>query len=219
MAKYAKEGHKVCVCTVCDGGTGMTDLPREEIVRIREQEAKEAASILGAISLGTLGFHDHRAYLADELVMKIMGVIREIKPDIIYTHYYNDYNPDHVATSQATWSAVLNASNLGYLTDKPAHGVQRTIYADTIFGLDFEPDFWVDISDTVEMKLKALSRHKSQMTSLPQRSLNLPWKNVVEDARVCAAYRGLQSGVKYAEAFKLVKKSGQNYAFDIPRIS
>ena len=217
LAKHAKAGDKVYVCTVCMGDKGGVDLPSEEIARTRAREMEEAVRALGGTSLGSLGYPDSKAYLNDELVTKVMNVVREAKPDIVYTHFYRDYNPDHVAASEATIWGVFNASNPGYVTDRPCHRVTRTIYADTIFGLDFEPDFWVDISDTIEIKLRALASHKSQMKFLASFP-GQPWTDVVENVRICAAYRGLQSGVKYAEAFKLVKKSGQNYAFNVPTI-
>lgn len=217
LAKYAKEGHNVYMAKVCTDDKGSLDVSSEEIVRIRTQEMKDAAEVLGATSLGNLGYPDSKVYLTDELVMKIMNLVREVKPDIVYTHYYKDYNPDHVAASQATVWAVFNASNPTYRTDKPSHRVWRTIYADTVFGLDFDPDLWVDISDTIETKLRALGCYKSQIAML-EHFPGQSWTDVLENVRTCAAYRGLQSGVKYAEAFKLVKKSGQNYAFQAPTL-
>jgi LmbE family N-acetylglucosaminyl deacetylase len=218
LAKYARHGHRVYLCAICTGDKGTLDLSSEEIVSIRKRELNDAAKVLGAESLGTLGYPDHKAYMTDELVMKIMQLVREVKPDMVYTHYHGDYNPDHIATSQATVSAIFNASNPAYKTDRASHRVYRTIYADTESGLDFDPDFWIDISDTIETKLKALACHKSQMAFLTKFP-GQPWTNVVENVRTCAEYRGFQSGVKYAEAFKLVKKSGQNYAFGVPTIA
>lgn len=162
------------------------NLPSGEIARTGGREAEEAARVLGATSLGSLGYPDSEAYVTDELVTKVMNLVREAKPDIVFTHFYRDYTPDHVAASEAAVGGVFNASNPGYVTDKPSHKVSRTIYADTIFGLDFEPDFWVDISDTIEIKLRALASHKSQMTFLANFP-GQPWTDVVENVRVCAA--------------------------------
>lgn len=214
FAKYARAGHKVYMSTVCNGDKGSVRQSSEEIARIRAEEMKSGAGVIGAISLGTLGYPDHKAYANDELVMRIMDLIRQVKADIVYTHFYRDYEPDHVAASEATVWAVSAAGNPSYKTDKPSHGVRRTIYADTVMGLDFEPDFWVDISETIDIKLRALACHKSQVSFMED------WQgtSLLENARILSAYRGLQSGVKYAEAFKLVKKSGQNHAFSIPTI-
>ncbi len=78
--------------------------------------------------------------------------------------------------------------------------------ADTIYGIDFEPDFWIDITDTIDIKLEALKAHKSQIGDFLAKHFR---EDPTEACRSWSRFRGLQVGVKYAEAFKLVRKNLQ----------
>jgi LmbE family N-acetylglucosaminyl deacetylase len=212
LAKYVMRGHEAYSCVVAKGDKGAIEVDPEKLAKTRIREAKKGCEILGAEFVGNLGWPDFRIFVNEKLIDTILEVVRRVKPDLVITHSPNDYQNDHICTSIATVAAVFNSANPAFVSKHPAHRVARTLYCDTIFGLDFEPDFWVDISETIDIKLKALSAHKSQLSFLTKAQR---FQDTVEDVKVCARYRGLQAGVLYAETFKLVKRSMHNLAFDL----
>lgn len=201
LAKFAMKGHRVVICVVSKGEKGHVEISPDELAKLRDKEMAEAAKILGAEYYGNLGLPDQEVFVTNELVHQLTEVIREVIPDIVITHWERDYHPDHNNTSIAVTRAVLAAVTPHYKTKTPAHWVQRLYYADTQNGLDFEPDFWIDITDTVEIKLKAFAAHKTQMEFL-----GLGGRDPLEISRVHARFRGIQANVKYAEAFRSTRR-------------
>jgi LmbE family N-acetylglucosaminyl deacetylase len=62
--------------------------------------------LLYAPTCGNFRYRDHEAFLTNELVRKIMSLAREVKPDMVLTYLYMDYNPEHVAGPEATVRAI-----------------------------------------------------------------------------------------------------------------
>jgi len=207
LAKFAMKGHRVVICVISKGEKGHMEIPPDKLAKIRDKEMAKAAEILGAEYYGNLGLPDQEVFVTNEFVHQVTEVIRNVIPDIVITHWERDYHPDHNNTSIAVTSAVLAAVNPSYKTKTPAHWVQRLYYADTQNGLDFEPDFWIDISDTIETKLKAFAAHKTQMEWL-----GLGGRDPLERARVHARFRGIQANVNYAEAFRSTRRGNYVHA-------
>ena len=212
LAKYAKKGHKAYSCIVARGDKGSIDVDPEVLAETRVEEARRGCEILGVEFLGNLGWSDFGIEASPKLINTLVDVIRKVKPDLVITHSPTDYQNDHIRTSDAAVAAAFESANPILKTEYPPHTVARTLYCDTIFGLNFDPDFWVDITETIDIKLKALAAHQTQVSFLPKVQ---KFSDTIEDIRVCARYRGLQSDVMYAEAFKLVKRSMHNLAFDL----
>jgi len=213
LGKYIRQGHKVSICVAARGDKGSHTLSPNEIAKIREEETVEGAKLLGAEFLGILGYPDCEVYFDRDLVGKMVDVIRKAKPNVIITHYDKDYMPDHNAVSQATVAAAFHAGLTNFETQRPPHKPAKVYYSDTLYGLDFDPDFWVDITDTFELKMRALRAHKSQVEDfMPGHFLASP----EEAAQIWSRFRGLQVGVKYAEAFKLVKRHMRLTSINLP---
>ena len=96
--KYSKLGHKVKFVSVTNGDAGHQDHTREELAKIRAEEARQSALTAG-IEYEVLDFHDGNLKVDIPTREKILGVIREFNPDLIFTHRPNDYHPDHRYTS------------------------------------------------------------------------------------------------------------------------
>ena len=79
----------------------------------------------------------------------------------------------------------------------PCDKVVPVYFMDTVCGLGFTPQEFVDITDTLEVKLEMYSKHESQHTYLSQRE----GVDLFDLVKTAAHYRGFQCGVKYAEAF------------------
>ena len=202
LAKCAARGDKVSVCVVTNGNLGHKLIPPEELGKIREAEAAQAAHSIGAYFYA-VGADDLHASADDEkLVKRLARVIRRVAPDLIITHSDSDYHSDHNATYKAVFRASFAASVAHFdpdCTDPPAE--PAPIYMmDNLTGVDFIPTEYVDITDFIDAKLNALSCHKSQIVWMRDHD----GVDFVDMIRTCAKVRGYQCGVKYAEGFRPV---------------
>lgn len=197
LAKYVKQGHEVTVCHVCNGNLGHAIIQPDELREMRIGEAKKAGSLAG-IKVITCDIGDVMVYDCKEHRDKVVDVIRAEKPDIIITHYPDDYMPDHTAVSKLVFDASFAASVPHYKTNvEGAHEVTPLYYMDTLAGLNFQPTEYVDISDELELKLEMLECHESQLKWMRDHD-NIDFAEFV---KTCSRFRGLQCGVQYAEAF------------------
>jgi len=212
LARLKQQGHSIAVCNIANGSLGHTRIPPEELKKIRHDEAKAAAELIGAehyaIDVNDMEVDSHN----QKVILKLVEVIRKVQPDIIFTLDPNDYHPDHVEASLLTFHASFSSSLPQYKTESPCHPeVPIIYYCDTSRGLHFEPTEFVDISDVMEIKIEAFRCHESQLEWLSDHDA----VDMEKKVRLHAAFRGYQSGVEYAEAFRLCPKSLRVPAFRV----
>jgi LmbE family N-acetylglucosaminyl deacetylase len=197
LAKLANAGHRVTVAHVTNGDVGHYQIPAKELAEIREREAAEAARVIGAASIG-LGFHDFGVYDDWETLHRFADVIRRVKPDVIITHGPADYLMEHIKVGQITVAASYAAGCPNIKTDREFHdAIPPIFFMDTIGAIDFKPSDYVDVTDVMDIKRKALAKHESQLKWMKER-----WDtDLLELMEAVSRSRGVQSGVKYAEAF------------------
>ena len=211
LAKYAKEGHKVYMAHLTTGNMGGKDIPSEELAKIRDQEAKKAGEVIGAVVLGPV-CEDLGVLFTPEMRRKVTDIIRQAKPDLIITHSPNDYMTDHIITSKLVFDCAFSATLPHYITEYPAHEkITPIYYMDTILGHKFQPEFYVDITEYFETKKTMLACHESQYKWLKGHHITDPF-NMIETV---AKFRGLQSGVMYAEAFAMERVWGRVVPFNL----
>ena len=197
LARYKREGWEVFMAYLCNGDTGHTEIPQKELVKIRESEAHESAKILGAHIEGGY-FSDFGVFLDEKSRRIVVDLVRKAKPDVVLTHFPEDYQWDHRMTSQLVVVATFLANMPYYETDYPFHTkIPPIYYMDTLAGISFQPAEYVDISDTIEIKEKMLRCHQSQYLWLKK----LGKIDYVDFMKTQSAFRGYQCGVRYAEGF------------------
>ena len=197
LVKCVKRGDRVTVCHVANGNMGHEIISPDELRKIRREEARSAGRLAG-IEVLTLDVGDllpNGACL--EQRDAVMELIRRVQPDMIITHAPNDYMPDHREVSKLVFDASFAATVPQYGKGPKAPAVP-IYYMDNLGGLQFEPTEFVDVTDEIELKLEMLECHESQLKWMRAHD-NIDFAEFV---RVCSRYRGLQSGVKYAEAFR-----------------
>ncbi|HNS32436.1 MAG TPA: PIG-L family deacetylase [bacterium] len=205
LAKYSKDGNEIFMAYLCSGCYGSKDTSPEELAKIRAREARNSAGLIGAKVFGPIA-DDLGLYPTREMRIKVVDIIRQAKPDLIFTHSTNDYMPDHVTTGQLVFDAAFTATLPLFKTDFPAHEKIMPIYSmDTAAGICFEPDVYIDITGFFETKKKMLLSHESQYKWIE----NHHQANPVKFIEKVSGFRGLQCGVEYAEAFKKVKVWGR----------
>ncbi len=196
LAKCVKRGDKVTVCHVANGNMGHEIIPPDELRAMRAQEAKAAGALAG-IEVVTLDIGDLLPNGCDIAQRdKMMELIRKVQPDFIITHSPTDYMPDHLAVSKLVFDASFAASVPQYGTGGKA-AVVPIFYMDNLAGMNFNPTEYVDITDEIELKLKMLECHVSQLKWMRDHD----HIDFAEFVRTCSRFRGLQCGVGYAEGF------------------
>jgi len=199
VAKYAKQGHKVFMCRVASGNMGHRIIQPAELAAIRRKEADEAARMLGAeplsLDVDDLLVDGHNEGIVD----KMIDVIRYTKPDVIITHNPEDYMRDHIETGKLVFDASFSASITHRITEyEYFNAIPPIMYMDTLAGMGFIPTEYVDISETIELKLAALACHDSQIAWMRDHDKI----DFIDFVRTCSKYRGLQCGAAYAEGFR-----------------
>lgn len=201
LLKYIAEGDvTITNVTVSNGDKGAQydpSIPYEEVAAMRIAEATAVAEVLGGRYI-CMGQPDEYIRDTEEARNQLTDILREAKVDVVFTAAHIDYNTDHVVTSQLTFHACLMASIRTIFTDhEPLPQAPVLWYMDSMV-VEWQPTHFVDISDVFEQKCELLRLHESQMRNM--RTFG-GW-DLVNYAQVMNAFRGLQCGVEYAEAFK-----------------
>jgi len=136
----------------------------------------------------------------NELVMSIAKVVKDIKPETIYINFWDDVHTDHKVIFQAAYSCT-KSFRYPYVKEVLVYEtLSETDYSPPNNSSGFIPNYFVDISDTMERKLSIMEIYKSQvMNNFGPRSLST--------IRALNRYRGSRINVEYAEAFMLLHKS------------
>lgn len=178
LIRHAEAGHPVIIAVITAGTSG----PGNVSERVAEMEA--SAGIIGAALTWGDGFIDG-AVNRDEraLVAYIEQQIALHKPDIIYTHADNDSHQDHRAVAQCTLGA--------------ARGHNRILQFEAPSTIGFNPTMFVDITATIDRKMKAVQCHDTQIAS--SRMIDPDYLQGLAKAR------GFQARCPMAEAFQPVR--------------
>jgi LmbE family N-acetylglucosaminyl deacetylase len=174
-ARWVQAGHHVsyCVITCGDKGTKDMSLTSDELCAIRQREQRIAAKVLGVEDVRFLNYPD--GYLVPDLSLRkdVTRVIRLVRPDVLvtcdpqtlFTAMGGLNHPDHRAAGQAVLDAVfpaardhLNFIELWKEEKLEPHNVKEVWVAGSL-----QPDVTLDVTDTWEIKIKALYEHKSQI--------------------------------------------------------
>ncbi len=217
LAAYAKQGDRVAMCYVTTGDKGSAELPAWKIAAIRREETEQSAAIIGA-DLYPIGLPDGEVEVVPGMRRKLVEIIRKVKPDVIITHHPADYMSDHTNTSRIVSDAGFWALAGGFEGDTEVTRQNRTAgepaasppvairpqvyFMDTLAGIGFVPEEYVDISDVMQLKMKMLSCHRSQITHMK----NQACVDLLDFIKTSTRYRGYQCGVEYAEGFILERK-------------
>ena len=198
LARFVQEGHEVVMCHASLGDRGSYVMTREEVTRVRGEEARRAAQVAGA-DYATLGFSDGEINAADPGQRRaVVDLVRTARPDVIITHYPSDYMSDHAEISKLVFDCSFHATLPLFETGKPHHDrVTPIYYMETVMGIGFSPTEFVDVSSTIETKVAMLEAHTSQLEWLRDHD----GVDIVEQMRTTTRFRGQQCGVAYAEGF------------------
>lgn len=198
-----KSGFEINMVVMTLGQNGSKTLSAEEVSQVRDQEAKNSANLIGANYIN-LGLSDEKVEVKSENTLKLVEIIRQINPLIVFTHPTIDYMSDHENTGKLVLEVLPAAKHKNYAqTDAPALETLPALYhwdmqnLKTSAGQYYSVGTIVDISNVIEQKLQALGKHASQTGFLDQGET----RGAIEKARLCGRIRGFQIGVSYGEGF------------------
>ncbi len=202
LAKYAAQGHKVFMATATDGRVGSAVMTVEETIRVRAEEAKKSASLIGAEYI-SLGYEDEMFFETREARLKFIDLVRYCKADVIITHNPKDYNPCHELTSKIINDICIMIPVAKIETpNKPYDKMPSIFYFEPVHGFEFIPTDYVDITEHFETKKAMLNCHASQQQWLNDNHQADADGDAFAQITITGLYRGMQSGVKYAEGFR-----------------
>jgi LmbE family N-acetylglucosaminyl deacetylase len=204
---YVEQGHNVWFCTATSGNVGSSSVPKAEIAAIRHGEASEAARRAGA-ELIWLGFDDEFLIDSVETRHAFIEAFRIARPDVIFCHSREDYNPDHsisgmIVDECAHMGPIPNIKTKSPPTDKIPH----VYFMDTAVGINFTPEIYVDISRAFAKKVQMVRAHASQ----GQWMKDIFGYDLEAFLEIPAKYRGLQASCPMAEAFRPSYRWGRTF--------
>ncbi|MEF7441635.1 PIG-L family deacetylase [Paenibacillus lautus] len=147
IAKYTQAGHKATFLHLTPGEKGHPRLTPEEYAKQKIDEAHQFADIVGA-DVRFLAYKDAELPLDEEVKYQVADVIREVKPDIIITHWKESIHKDHSNTHYIVEDARFYAGLKTIERELPSHYAQHLYYADNWEDpYDFHPEVFIDIPD------------------------------------------------------------------------
>ncbi len=207
LAVWSKAGSEVRILLCTDGGKGSRDPSTDpgELAVLRATESAEAAERLGVAKQDSLRYADGELGDDADLRRALVAAVREFRPDVVLCpdptaiFFGQDYfnHRDHRITGMAVLDAVAPAAALPHYYPEagPAHQVSMVLMSGTL-----EPDVWVDISSTVDIKGEAVACHRSQFPD------GVEWASTA--VRLGAEDAGRQAGVAFAEGFRRLRLGG-----------
>jgi LmbE family N-acetylglucosaminyl deacetylase len=204
VAKLVREGMQVAYCIVTNGnkGSGDRSMTPERLTRIREEEQRNAARVLGVETVDFLGFPDCEVEDTRESRLAVTAAIRRHRPDrLIIQNPHRTKNlgashRDHRTVAGIALDCVypLARDHMAF-PELMAHGLEPHKVREVYLMWWDNPEVVVDVSDTIDLKIKALACHASQFKDFAA---------VESRVRERAAFFGKPRGYAYAETFDVI---------------
>lgn len=201
LARLIKDGYTASTLILGEGVTSRdkkrdTKNRKKEILALKEQ-AKKANKILGIKEVYFYNLPDNRFDTLPllEIIKAIEEVKIKVKPDIIFTHYGKDLNIDH----QITYNAVITAARpIKGETVKEIYSFEIPSSTEWGYPLSFSPNIFFDVTETIDIKLKALQVYTSEI-----RDFTHPRSE--EFIKLNSKLWGVKAGLTNAEVFQSIR--------------
>jgi LmbE family N-acetylglucosaminyl deacetylase len=203
VAKWVRAGTEAryVVATSGDAGTHQRGVTREELAHTREAEQTAAARVVGVDTVVYLRYLDGIVQPTLDLRRDLVREIRRFKPHTVIcfdpTRLYSGgsyiNHPDHRAVGQAALDAISPTAAMPLsFPEHVEEGLEPHRVRQILVASSLNADTWIDISETLDLKLEALRQHVSQWDGR---------RDLEAVIRGWAANTGAQVGLPAAEAF------------------
>lgn len=202
IVNRVKQGDQVVVVILTDGAVTRY---KKVMAKVLRRNAMECAKILG---ISKIIFKDLPNQLLDtvpitKVIKEIESVINEVRPDVVYTHDKGDLNRDHAVIYEATLVAARPLPGIAINKLFTYFVPSSSEYNDTDEKVVFIPNVFVDIRKSIDKKVKAFVCYKSEERAYPH-------PRSPKALKVYAGRWGIQAGIEYAEAFRLIREIDRN---------
>ncbi|MGP0031060.1 MAG: PIG-L deacetylase family protein [Acidimicrobiales bacterium] len=207
LARWAKAGAAVHLVVCTDGGKGTSDAATEpaSLAAVRAAELEASSTLIGVREVANLGYPDGELVDSEVLRGILVEWVRRIRPDVVCGHdptalffgqeYFN--HRDHRVAGITLLDAVSPGAALPHYFPGagPPHQVGTVLLSGTL-----EPDVWIDVSDTIDLKAAAVECHRTQFAD--------PNGWAGDAVRRRAEEEGRRAGARYAEGFRRLTLRG-----------
>ncbi len=198
IARHARAGDDVHAVIVADGAGSR--YPAEAAATL-EKQARRAAEVVGLASLRLLALPDQRLDTVPliELTQQLEAILDDIGPGVVYTHFPEDVNDDHRIVARCAWVACrpYRRQRLGMFAvfETPS----STEWAWPLPGTPLQPSLFVDVTDTIDVKVAAMECYETELRDYPHPRSS-------RALRERAAYWGSHIGRPAAEPFLVLRQ-------------
>jgi len=203
IANHTKNGDKVFCISMTDGISARNIINKKKEILKRKNASKSASKILGFQWLDKFcgNFPDNA--LDSIKILNIIKLIENAKnfisPNIVYTHSNSDLNHDHRLVYEAVITAFRPQPKEIWDTILSFEVPSSTDYGNFQLNKNFKPNYFVNIEKTWKKKLAALKCYNMEMKKYPH-------PRSYKGLEILSELRGMQNGMKMAEAFQIIKK-------------
>ena len=198
LVKLVHKGYRVGVVALTAGEMGTRGTPE-----IRRQEFQAASKVMGLSAAKILDIPDGHVDMTQHNKLKVIREIRAYRPRIVFTPYWKTRHPDHAHCSHLVREGAFFAGLKKIDTGQPPYRPLRVAYCMELY--DFRPSFVVDVSDTFDLKIKAMQAYQSQFfqpeNAFREEETFISSKEFLDSVIAWGQYWGSKIGAKYGEPF------------------
>ena len=200
IARHVQNGDSVTVLIMTDGVTA-----RHNVLEPQKEAARMACEVLGVESVHFADLPDQQLDVTPltEVIEPILGLVREIQPQVVYTHHRGDANQDHRRLFEATLVAVRPFGNNPVEQVFCYEVASSTEWGPSFIEWAFLPNVFVDIEPFVEQKQAAIEAYRTTHQSEVK---PYPHPRAPEAMEIYNKQRGISVGMESAEAFMLMRQ-------------
>lgn len=181
LAKFTEKGHSTYHIILTSDGNNQ-----------RKKEAIDASHILGIKEVFFFDRKDTELKCDGETISEVDTLIDQIRPDFYISHHPFDSHQDHKSAAELMFAVARRGKIKNVLSGSPLP------YRPNVF--TFRPQFFVDITDTINIKIEALKAHKSQYERYGSEAL-------IKRIYAMGHFYGWSMNYEYAECFEVIRMS------------
>ena len=190
IKKLKKQKNTISLCVVSEGASAQYNDPK--MIEVRKNACLKSGKLLGISKFYFLDFPDARLDSISQLEInkELEKIIDKTKPAVVYTTPSHDLMKDHSIVFDCTLVAT-----------RPSSSSVKQLFSYEIPGptkKPFVPNTYENISNEIDFKIKALKIYKSEINKFPH-------PRSIESVQSLAKIRGVESGLKFAEGFRLIR--------------
>ncbi len=198
LAQHARNGDAVHAVVMVEGATSRYEVAMRDAL---EAAGRKAAQVIGMQSIRFERFADQRLDTVPlvEVTQRMEGILEELDPEVVYTHFPGDVNADHGVVARAAWTACRPYRFPRLHRFAAFETPSSTEWGWPLAGDTFAPNLYVGVESTLETKVAALECYDSELRDYPH-------PRSARAIRERAAYWGSHVGRQAVEPFMVLRE-------------